>query len=157
LTVEALALTPDGSKVIVGGRFSNLGGQPNYGLGAVDTATGLSVPWAANQKVRDGGVKASITSLFATNDRIYGTGYVYGSLSDGNLEGVFSADPDTGNLYWIDDCHGDSYSVYAMGDVVYDAGHPHFCGDIGGFPQSDPWTYHHTIAFSKAATGTVTA
>jgi len=157
LTVEALALTPDGSKVIVGGRFSNLGGQPNYGLGAVDTATGLSVPWAANQKVRDGGVKASITSLFATNDRIYGTGYVYGSLSDGNLEGVFSADPDTGNLYWIDDCHGDSYSVYAMGDVVYDAGHPHFCGDIGGFPQTDPWTYHHTIAFSKAATGTVTA
>jgi len=156
LTVEALALTPDGSRLVVGGRFSNLGGQPNYGLGAVDTATGSVVPWAANQKVRDGGTRASITSLYATNDRIYGSGYVYGSLSDGNLEGIFSADPDTGNLYWIEDCHGDTYSVYAMGDAVYGAGHPHYCGNIGGYPQTDPWTYHHTIAFSKAATGTIT-
>jgi PKD repeat protein len=155
-TIEALALTPDGTRLILGGRFSNLGGQPNYGLGAVDTATGSVIPWAANQKVRDGGVRASITSLYATNDRVYGSGYVFGSLSDGNLEGIFSADPDTGNLYWIEDCHGDTYSVYALGDAVYGAGHPHYCGNIGGYPQTNPWTYHHTIAFSKAATGTIT-
>ncbi|MEO8931334.1 MAG: PKD domain-containing protein [Lacisediminihabitans sp.] len=155
-TVEALALTPDGTRLILGGRFANLGGQPNYGLGAVDTATGNVVPWAANQKVRDAGVKASITSLYATNDRVYGSGYVFGSNSDGNLEGIFSADPDTGNLYWIEDCHGDTYSVYALGDAVYGAGHPHYCGNIGGYPQTNPWTYHHTVAFSKAATGTIT-
>jgi len=34
--VDALALTKDGSKLIVGGRFQNLGGVANYGLGAVD-------------------------------------------------------------------------------------------------------------------------
>ncbi|MFM9919167.1 PKD domain-containing protein [Lacisediminihabitans sp. H27-G8] len=157
LTVEALALTPDGSRVILGGRFSHLGGGANYGLGAADASSGAVLPWAANQTVKDGGTKASITSLYATNDRIYGSGYVFGSLSDGNLEGIFSADPDSGAIQWVEDCHGDTYSVWSSGDVVYGAGHPHYCGNVGGFPQTDPWTYHHTIAFSKATTGTLTA
>jgi PKD repeat protein len=156
-TVEAMALTPDKTRLIIGGRFENVGGAAHYGLAAIDTDSGAVVPWAATQKVRNGGTKASITSLFATSDRIYGSGYVFGSNSDGNLEGIFSADPDTGNVNWIEDCHGDTYSVYALGDAVYGAGHPHYCGNIGGYPQTDPWTYHHTIAFSKAATGTITA
>ena len=155
-TVTALALTPDGSKVILGGRFSHVGGASNYGLAAADTTTGTVLPWAANQTVRDAGVNSSITALYATNDRIYGSGYVFGTLADGNLEGIFSADPNTGNINWVEDCHGDSYSVYAVGDVVYGAGHPHYCGNIGGFPQTTPLTYHHTLAFSKAATGTIT-
>ncbi|MDQ1608973.1 MAG: hypothetical protein QOE16_1705, partial [Microbacteriaceae bacterium] len=153
--VDALTLTKDGSKLIVGGRFQNLGGVANYGLGAVDATTAAILPWAANQKVRDAGTSSSITALFATSDRIYGSGYVYGS--GGNLEGIFSADPDTGNIQWIEDCHGDTYSVFATESLVYGAGHPHYCGNIGGFPQTSPtWTFHHSLAFSKAATGTIT-
>lgn len=155
-TVQALALTPDGSRVVMGGRFAHLGGAANYGLGAATTATGAIVPWAANQKVRDAGTKAAITSLTATNDRIYGSGYVFGSLSDGNLEGAFSADPNSGAIQWIEDCHGDTYSVFASGSAVYAAGHPHYCGNIGGYPETTPRTHHHTIAFSKAATGIIT-
>jgi len=131
-TVEALALTPDGSRLIMGGRFQHVGAGSNYGLAAAATTTGAVLPWAANQKVRNAGTKASINSLYATNDRIYGSGYVFGTLADGNLEGIFSADPNTGNISWVEDCHGDTYSVYAVGDVVYGAGHPHYCGNIGG-------------------------
>lgn len=155
-TIGALALTPDGSKLVMGGRFKNIGGTPNLGLGAADAATGAVLPWAANQSVRNAGTRASITSLYASNDRIYGTGYVFGSTADGNLEGAFSADPDTGNVQWVEDCHGDSYSVFELGDAVYVAGHPHFCGNVDGFPETTPRSYNHTIAFSKAATGVIT-
>ncbi|MET4780339.1 PKD domain-containing protein [Glaciihabitans sp. UYNi722] len=156
-TIQASALTPDGSKLIIGGRFDTLGTTEALGLGAVDATTGAILPWAMNQKVHDYGDKAAITSLYATSDRIYGVGYDFGSGHPQNLEGMFSADPNTGEMIWLEDCHGDSYSVFSMGDVVYDAGHPHYCGNIGGFPQTSPkWTFHHTVAFSKVATGTIT-
>ena len=46
-------LTPDQSKVVIGGSFLTLNGQPAYGLGAVSAADGSSVPWAANQYIQD--------------------------------------------------------------------------------------------------------
>ncbi|WP_426625424.1 PKD domain-containing protein [Leifsonia sp. McL0607] len=155
-SVYATALTKDGSKVIAGGRFQNVGGVANYGLVAVDASTAAILPFAANQTVRDAGSQASIYSLATTNDRVYGSGYVFGS--GGNLEGSFSADPNTGAINWIEDCHGDTYSVYPQADnALYIAGHIHYCGNIGGFPQTSPtWTFHHSLAFSKAATGTIT-
>ena len=149
--VDALALTTDGSKVVVGGRFTVLAGAAFRGLGAVDASTGASLPWAANSIVRNAGTEASITSLRATPDAVYGTGYVFGD--GGNLEGTFSADPSTGAITWIEDCHGDTYSSFSLGDAVYVASHSHYCGAIGGFPQTDPWTMHYGLAFSKAATG----
>ncbi|OUE27402.1 PKD domain-containing protein [Clavibacter michiganensis] len=153
--VDALTLTKDASKLVVGGRFTQLSGVPTYGLGAVDPSSGASLPWAANQQVRNAGVESSITSLYATGDRVYGSGYTFGD--GGNLEGAFSADPNTGVVNWVEDCHGDSYSVFATDTVAYVAGHPHYCGNIGGFPQTEPWTFQHSIAFSKQATGTATA
>ncbi|RIJ60147.1 PKD domain-containing protein [Clavibacter phaseoli] len=153
--VDALTLTKDASKLIVGGRFTQLSGTPTYGLGAVDPSSGAALPWAANQKVQNAGKESSITSLFATDDRVYGSGYTFGA--GGNLEGAFSADPNTGVVNWVEDCHGDTYSVFATSTVAYVAGHPHYCGNIGGFPQTDPWTFQHSIAFSKQATGTATA
>jgi PKD repeat protein len=153
--VDALTLTKDASKLIVGGRFTQLAGQPTYGLGAVDPSSGAALPWAANQQVKNAGKESSITSLYATGDRVYGSGYTFGT--GGNLEGAFSADPNTGVVNWVEDCHGDTYSVFATDAVAYVAGHPHYCGNIGGFPQTDPWTFQHSLAFSKTATGTATA
>ena len=153
-TVNALALTTDNAKLVVGGRFTTLAGTALRGLGAVNASTGASMPFATNSIVRNAGTEASITSLIATPDRIYGTGYVFGS--GGNLEGTFSADPATGNLIWLEDCHGDTYSSFPQGDVVYVASHAHYCGNIGGYPQTEPWTMYYATSFSKAATGTIT-
>ncbi|NUU07309.1 PKD domain-containing protein [Leifsonia sp. C5G2] len=153
--VDALAVSPDGTRVYAGGRFQHVNGGNNaYGLAMFDGSTGAFQAFGANSVVRDAGTQAGITALVATNDRVYGSGYVFGS--GGNLEGSFSADPSTGNLIWMEDCHGDTYSIWPMNDALYVAGHPHYCGNVGGFPQTDPWTYHHTIAFSKAQTGTLT-
>ena len=153
--VNALALTTDGAKLIVGGRFTTLAGVAVRGLGAVNATTGAGEVWAASATVRNAGTQAAITSLIATPDRIYGTGYVFGA--GGNLEGTFAADPTTGAIQWIEDCHGDTYSAFPQGDVVYISSHSHYCGNVGGFPQTEPWTMYYATAFSKAATGTVTA
>ncbi len=89
---------------------------------------------------------------------VYGSGFAYlGTTpgSYGNLEGVFAADPTTGAVTWIEDCHGDTYSVYPNRgkDHVYVVGHPHFCGNIGGYSES---AWRSALAFSKAAVSTIT-
>lgn len=152
--VDALAVSPDGTRVYAGGRFQNMDGAANYGLAMLDGTTGAVLPFPTNTIVRDAGVNAGITALSATADRVYGSGYVFGS--GGNFEGAFSADAVTGALVWMEDCHGDTYSVMPIGNVLYAAGHQHMCSNVGGFPETNPRSYHHTLAFSKAVTGKLT-
>ena len=59
-------------------------------------------------------------------------------------------------IKWIDDCSGDSYGTFASSTAVYKAGHSHDCGKIDGFPESDARSCHRALAYSKAATGTLT-
>jgi hypothetical protein len=80
---------------------------------------------------------------------------VYGP--GGNLEGAFAASWSTTNLKWLEDCHGDTYSVYPSSTAVYTASHSHFCGNVGGFPETATRSYHRGLAWSKATTGLVTA
>ncbi|WP_374948018.1 PKD domain-containing protein [Agreia sp.] len=154
--VNGLVLSPDKSQLIIGGQFTAINGSsnPGYGLGSVSTADGSLLPFATNNTVRNGNTQSAITSLSSDGDSFYGTGYVFGA--GGNLEGAFRANFNGGTVDWIEDCHGDSYSVKPLGDVVYVASHAHYCGNIGGFPQTDPWGFHRALAFSKTATGTVT-
>jgi PKD repeat protein len=152
-TVAAIAVDPDGSKVVVGGQFTtvNGSGNPGYGLAAVDPTSGASMTWNVNAVVQDGGQNAGITSLTADSTGLYGSGYVFGS--GGNVEGSFRADWANGDLTWLESCHGDTYSTAVTNDAEYIAGHPHYCGDVGGFPQTEPnWTFHRALAFSLAAT-----
>lgn len=153
--VNALALSPAGDKLAVGGNFVSLNGSgnPGYGLGMVDPTTGSSLAFPANNVVRDAGKDSAILSLASDAANVYGTGYIYGT--GGNLEGSFSASWSTGAITWVEDCHGDSYGVYASDTAVYVAGHPHYCLNLGGYPETSPPM--RAIAFGKAATGKLTA
>lgn len=161
--VDSMVLTPDGTHVVVGGAFANLNGAPALGLGSLDATTGASVPFAANQVVQDSGNAtdgsgAAILSLRTDGTAIYGTGYTYDTGTDnyGNFEGVFSADPTTGAINWLADCHGDSYDVYPAATQVYAVSHHHYCANIGGFPDTNPRSvWYRADAFTKKATGTV--
>ncbi|WP_394553141.1 LamG-like jellyroll fold domain-containing protein [Agromyces sp. MMS24-JH15] len=150
----ALEVSPDETKVVIGGDFTtaNGSGNPGYGLVAVDATVGATqTGWTANGLVRNAGVDAAIFSLESDGDSVYGSGYVFGE--GGNLEGTFRANWATGQVDWVADCHGDTYSVAAAGGTIYTAGHAHYCGNLGGYPQTDPWTFYRGIAFSKDATG----
>lgn len=153
--VNALALAPDGTRMVVGGAFTTLNGSanPGYGLAAVDTVNGGLLPWAVNGRVRNAGLNSAITSLSGDAENVYATGYVFGA--GGNLEGTVAAGWNGGQITWLEDCHGDTYAVYPAGDTIYKVGHAHYCGNIGGYPQTEPWTFQRGVAFSKAATGTI--
>lgn len=155
-TVRSMVLTPDLSQVDIAGSFQNLNGVAAYGMAAVKASDGTMVPWAAVNLIRDAGPKAGITSLTTDGKAVYGTAYGFGTVSDGNLEGTFSADPYTGAINWMETCHGDTYDAYSDGTTVYTVSHAHFCGNIGAFPQSDPWSVNmrHSLAFTTQATGT---
>jgi PKD repeat protein len=151
--VAALVMAPDQSKVIVGGKFSTLSGTAAYGMGAVDAASGAVLPWAANATVRNAGESAGITSLRTDGTAVYGTGFVFGP--GGNLEGGFAADPSTGDLLWVQDCHGDSYDSLPVGKVLYVVTHAHTCATLGAFPETNPRSWKWATAFTTAATQTL--
>jgi len=166
--VRALALKPDGTKVVVGGAFTSLNGsnpqdqtQSGYGLGMVDAVTGVSQPFAVGTEVRDATIKGAITSLHADDEYVYGGGYTFGRAG-GTLEGVFSASWNDGEIHWINDCHGDTYSVHAQGDVIYTASHTHYCENIAGLRQGDPHNvvdypyYYRALAFGREDVGDIT-
>ena len=158
--VQALVLSPDNSRLIVGGRFEKLNNVAALGSGAVSASTGATLPWAANKLVTDYGYDSGITSLSTDGTLIYGTGFAYLGHAGGygNLEGTFAADPMTGVVKWIEDCHGDTYSVYPNPgkDHIYISGHPYYCGNIGAFPEASPRVNHYALAFSKADVMTIT-
>lgn len=149
--VTSLAYSPATDKVFVGGRFTTIGGQSYYGLASVHPTTGDVIPLPANSTIRNAGTTAAILDLNVLGDKVYGTGYHYGD--GGNVEGVFKLDAPTGAVEWVADCHGDGYSSFTANSVVYLVTHEHYCGNMGGFPQTDPWTIHYGTAFTDHATG----
>ncbi|MDJ0349981.1 PKD domain-containing protein [Cryobacterium sp. PH29-G1] len=155
-SVNAMTVSPDGTKVLLGGSFTsyNNSDAPGYGMAATDSVTGASLPWAVNTIIRNAGVNGAITSLTSSADGAFGTGYDYGSGA--NFEGTFRANWSDGSLIWMEDCHGDTYSAVPVGNVVYTTGHTHYCGNMGGPVETSPRSYHRTMTFSTAVTGTLT-
>jgi PKD repeat protein len=156
--VYALTNVLNGSRIIVGGMFSSLSGTPTIGMGSLDAATGGSLPWAVNQIIQNSGANATISSLTTDGVRVYGTAWQF--TVGGNFEGRFAADPSTGQLLWMNNCHGDTYSATVLNGVVYSVGHNHDCADISAFPQDNvaifSSTLHRADAESAAPTGVIT-
>ncbi|GAA1831358.1 LamG-like jellyroll fold domain-containing protein [Agromyces salentinus] len=149
----ALEVSPDASKVVLGGSFLTANGSsnPGFGLVGVNTTTGASIPTPANNIIRNAGNSAAIYGMSSDADSVYGSGYVLLSSSGtGNTEGTFRIDWATLNLIWMADCRGDQYGSAAQGDVVYIAGHPHQCEWVGDFPEHDPQSFQRALAFTKA-------
>ena len=148
--VTAMVLAPDGSRVVVGGQFDHLDGDPRTGLGAVNAITGADMPWDVTNPIADDGTTASLTSLTADATQVYGSGYFY--TSGGNFEGRFAVNPDTGTIIWMNSCHGDTYATFPMGQVLYSASHEHECTDIGAFSQTVPQPQLALHHFGEAET-----
>ena len=148
--VLSMVLTDGGSQVVVAGRFDTLNGVKATGVGALDAVTGETRPYAVNQLITNQGVNSAIWNLSTDGQWVYGVGYDF--YGPGNVEGTFKVDAVTGQLDWFEDCHGDSYSAFATQGVVYVAGHPHRCDNIGGYPESGS---RFALAFSGTAQGVV--
>ena len=135
--VYAIEVSPDHSKVVIGGSFSTVNGssKPGYGMALLSASTGEVLPMPVNDTVRTAGDKAAIFDIAVDEDGFYGTAYsAVGRLDEANLEGSFKADWN-GNLVWLEPCHGDTYGIAPTKDTVYTVGHAHSCETIYGFPN----------------------
>lgn len=150
---SAIVATPNQSMIVVGGQFTKLNSTTAIGMGALDAKSGATKTWKVNTVVQNSGSKSAILSLAVDKDTVYGSGYAYGG---GNFEGVFAASPSDGTIKWLQDCHGDTYSVAPVGNYVYSVGHAHYCKNIGGFPDTNPRkAWYRALAVTKATGGTV--
>ena len=149
-----MVVSPDGTRLIVGGSFTRLSGGAAYGMGSLSLTTGKRMPWAVNKVIRDATTSGAITSLRSDGRTIYGSGYRFGRGS--NFEGTFAATPSTGAIVWLNDCHGDTYDVLPVGGVLYSVSHAHDCSPIGEFPETSPRTNHRLLATTTVARGTNT-
>ncbi len=155
--VTSLALSPDGGKLAIGGQFNTVNGTTSdaSALAVVRTDTSEKLPYPASAYVRNGvGGDGSITTLNSDSTSFYAGGFTFGR--NATLEGIVAINWDDLDTKWLEDCHGDTYSVFATDSLVYMAGHPHYCGNIGGFPQETTWVHQRAMAFGKEATGTIT-
>jgi Concanavalin A-like lectin/glucanases superfamily/PKD domain len=149
--VEALVATPDGSRVVVGGRFQTLDGEPKVGIGAVDGTTGALAPWSSTPISPAVGVnKGWVTSLAVQGDTVFAS-------ADGEgghwFDGRFAADLATGDLRWLDNCYGATYGIHPQGDVVYSVSHAHDCTSLGAWGETLPKTFHRALAETSFAVG----
>jgi hypothetical protein len=151
-TVYALALSPDNTRVIVGGRFQKLNAQTHVGVGAVDTATGASAPWSSTPvPARSGTSFSYITDLQVQGDTVYA-----GDDGEGShwFDGRWAANVNTGDLVWLDNCYGATYSVLPVGQALYSVSHAHDCNSLGAFPQPSTSAWHRALAETTYPTGT---
>ena len=135
--VYAIEVSPDHSKVVIGGSFSSVNGssRPGYGMALLDASTGEVLPMPVNDTVRTAGEKAAIFDIAVDDAGFYATAYsAVGRLDEANLEGSFKADWN-GNLVWLEPCHGDTYGIAPTKEIVYTVGHAHSCETIYGFPN----------------------
>jgi PKD repeat protein len=155
--VDSMVFHPGTGRVIVGGRFDNLNGTQQLGMGSLDGVTGAVQPWAANTIIENHGEAASIAALTTDGQKVYGVGWAYfGGGATANFEGTFSADPATGELDWIDGGRGDLYDTAVTSDMVYVAGHMHDWGMLEFNPQYDPYRLQYALAIDKRRSPTLT-
>ena len=177
-SVYSLTLTADGSRLVVGGAFNSLSGKTSVKgadgvtyyprmIGWVDPVTGawpkdaagVDMPFKAGAKLYPIGgdtTSATVNTLVTDGDSIYGSSWAYRTDV---LDGLFRLGSTTADLEWVAACHGDTYSLFPQGDLVYVASHEHACNAVpNGFPETGPLyspkrIHWRATAFTKAVAG----
>ncbi len=141
LEVKALVLTTDGSRVVVGGDFSTLNGVASNHIGAVNTSSGASLPWASHEAYQVIDMDADANGV-----------YVAGAGAGGNFA-RFS--PTTGQLQWQGGTNGNIQAIAVLNGTVYVGGHyTQYCGATGA-DRCATFTSRSKLLAVDAATGTL--
>jgi len=116
--VFTLALSPDGTRLAVGGSFTTLSGSSRRGLGLVDATTGSIVgPSFAN----------SVNPMLTLDWSSDGTALFGGSANSNNLAARWN--PTTGSRVWSITAGGDIQAIDFYDGDVYVGFHDQFQGD----------------------------
>jgi len=143
--VRTLLISPDKTRIFLGGGFHHIDGATYEGLGSVNLTTGANEPFRNGliPTYHDGRVSQA-TSL-ATNG-----GWIFAGAEGtgvGAFDGTLAFRPDSGRLVWRNTCLGATQTVLYLRGVLYKGSHAHDCSSAGGFGQIPPrWQAHHLLA-----------
>ncbi|GEM_PF-1506115 len=137
--VDTIAVAPDGSAVLLGGYFTTLNGVPQQGDGAVQPATGASpgasLPWP---NILPTGIDGSQVLDIITGPGPTPAGIAYIAAQgngNGNFDGDFAVNIQTGQELWENDCFGDTQALIIVSGWLYKASHASDCAYApSGFP-----------------------
>ena len=160
--INAMILTPDGTKLVIGGPFNTVNGQTFYGSAALNVTTGAPFAWASsnpNYKLQNYDPTNQSSSIlhFSTNGSlIFTSSFSHQAVTSTNWgEGPVAINPTNGNIVFINDCHGDTYGSFVQNNVLYSVGHAHDCSAMGGFPEKSlPYSHSFATAYSLTIAGT---
>lgn len=130
--VMTMLVSPDQSRVYVGGKFSNIGGVSQWALSGVDTSSGLSLPLPAASAI------PPLTSncLSMPKDMVTdGTTVYVANSGDGGgcFDGTFAFTAASGALTWKNTCLGATEALGLVGGWLYKGSHAHDCASEGQF------------------------
>ena len=154
--VLAMAMAPDGSRLLTGGNFMGVNGVSSGGMTSLDPATGATRQWDANNAAPGGqpintNCAGRVSDIVVQGTHAYVTG-----IGDppGCYEGTYDADISTGRLNWLSSCLGGSEGLTIMNNVLYKGSHQHDCafnkggafgGFVGGTTRID-FIHHYLVA-----------
>ncbi|MBB2968565.1 LamG-like jellyroll fold domain-containing protein [Leifsonia aquatica] len=124
LTGRAITVSPDGTKVAIGGDFFTVNGADSHSIGVVDATTGANLanypmPFIAQTSVTKA-LTSDGTSFYGGNE---GTG-------GGVFDGVFAVDWNTLQQRWRDTCLGATQALLVYKSTLYEATHHHDCSSM---------------------------
>jgi concanavalin A-like lectin/glucanase superfamily protein len=139
--VDALAVSPDGARVALGGDFDTVNGSDSNALAVVDAGTGATV------KAYPGFIESRSALKVLTSD---GTSFYAGAEGTGGgaFDGRIAIDWSTLNERWRNKCLGATQALVVYRSLLYAGSHAHDCSVIGGFPDG---ARHYLSAESTAS------
>jgi len=129
--VQAVTMTTDGAKLVIGGNFTHVDGSSQSHIAAVSPATGATMSWATHTSY-------GIVALAADSSGVYAAG----AGSGGNFAAF---NPSSGSMTWQGGTNGNVQAITVFNGEVYAGGHyTDYCG-----PQGGQHTCTNPIARSK--------
>jgi hypothetical protein len=123
--VRSIAMSPDGTRLYLGGYFTSLNGQSAYHIGAVDPTTGASRAFAYHPS----------GSSYPDDMQANSAGLFVGFAGKGtDLHGIGSFSLTTGASRWVFHTCGDTQDLELVGSTMYIGGHLRCIKDLGQWP-----------------------
>jgi fibronectin type 3 domain-containing protein len=124
---RAVAVSPDGSRIALGGDFFTMNGQNSHSIAVVSAATGGNI---RNYPVGFIHQNSVTKGLHTSGNTFYGANEGSGG---GVFDGRFAIDWTTLNERWRDNCLGATQAVLEYQGTLYSASHAHNCASNGAF------------------------
>jgi hypothetical protein len=124
--VHAIAIDSAGTRAVLGGFFRNLNGASFIGVGAVDTNTGATVPWAWHTNDLQTFRPFQLLKFTQDGSTLFGA-------ATGNGGELLSFNIETGALNYVEGTNGNVTDMAVLDGFVYFGGHfSGYCGLIPG-------------------------